>query len=348
MALTWGSSDLGASPSAAAAAAILSLCDRVLGEIGRRSHLFSWLRAPGSGPEEWLSVDAYYPVNRLVVVCQEPSPYAQLYAELVPAHGLRLLALAPSELSEDPTQAEPELRRRIAELNLPPRPAPPAYPADDEAAHDSPVARVAASLAQATSPAVFDQRPSAARTAATERGARFVATRNARERPAARIPPAAHAPRAARREPAPLRRLAPASGARLEAAARARARKRSREGPQNAAVGLLLGIVLAAALSAELYFGIGQVALSGGHVVLAFGLAMDAIARTLGTVAASRAGEPGWAWACALGGSLAVAPFALFGPDGPVSTDPAPMAGVVSVLAALLIALALMGSALHL
>src|ERR1700686_1345654 len=69
-------------PGSPALPAILALCDRVVGEIGRRSHLFSWLRAPGSGPEEWLAVDAYYPGHRLVVVCREDrSASDYLYAE---------------------------------------------------------------------------------------------------------------------------------------------------------------------------------------------------------------------------------------------------------------------------
>jgi hypothetical protein len=338
---------MGASPSAPAAAAILTACDRVLGEIGRRNHLFSWLRAPGSGPEEWLAVDAYYPGNRLVVLCREHAfPHEQVYVELVPAHGLRLLAVTVSELSDDVAEAELALRGRIAELELPPRTAPPIYIDDRDGARDSPMARVAASFAQAATPAVFDQRPSAARSAATERAARFVAARKDRERPPPRN--GAGAPGIARRERSARRHLAPASGARLEAAARARARKRLGAPPRHAAVGLLLGLTLAATISAELFFGVGQLALSGGHLLLAFGLAMDVVARTLGTVAASRAGEPGWAWACALCGSLAVAPFAVFGPDGPVSTDPAPLAGVVSVVALLATTLAVVSAALHL
>src|SRR2546421_11361013 len=96
------------------AGAILALCDRLLDEVGRRSHLFSWLRAPGSGPGEWLAVDGYYPRNRLVVVCREDRSHDGLFAELVPAHGLRLLGLAPSELSAEPAEAEAALRRRIA------------------------------------------------------------------------------------------------------------------------------------------------------------------------------------------------------------------------------------------
>jgi hypothetical protein len=49
------------------------MCDRLLDEVGRRRHMFAWLRAPGAGAGEWLAVDAYYPRARLVVMCG-PSP----------------------------------------------------------------------------------------------------------------------------------------------------------------------------------------------------------------------------------------------------------------------------------
>jgi hypothetical protein len=339
--------------------AILALCDRVLGEIGRRSHLFSWLRAPGAGPEDWLAVDGYYPACRLVVVCREEGdPFDDVYAELVPAHGLRLLQLTPSELGADaeatelpdPAAAEPMLRALIAELELPPRRAP-TYGLDDEApARDTAISRVAASLAQATFPDVFESQPSAARTAATERGARYVAARSAVAPPRGAAP--AHrqvarlAPFVSRRPPAGPRGRTPESQQRLLAAARGRARRRSGSPPEVAAVGVLVGIALAVVIGVELYAGVGGFALSGGHVLLAFGLAFDACSRVLGTVASRRAGEPGWAWACVLVGCPAVAAFAMFGRDGPVAVDPAPLAGLIAVLAGLLIALAVVGNAL--
>jgi hypothetical protein len=75
---------------------ILSMCDHLLGEPGRRHHMFTWLRAPGSGTDEWLAVDAYYPRARLVVMCRSRRwPHDALYRELVPAHGLGLLTLDP-------------------------------------------------------------------------------------------------------------------------------------------------------------------------------------------------------------------------------------------------------------
>ena len=81
---------------------ILSMCDHLLGEVGRRHHMFAWLRAPGAGAGEWLAVDAYYPRARLVVMCRSsPGPHDALYRELVPAHGLGLLTLDPPALGND-------------------------------------------------------------------------------------------------------------------------------------------------------------------------------------------------------------------------------------------------------
>jgi hypothetical protein len=94
---------------------LLDLCDQALGEISRRRHLFSWLRGPGA--DEWLAVDAYYPANRLVVMCRErPAASDELIAERVPEHGLRLLALAPDELAADPAGVDAALRRRLEPL----------------------------------------------------------------------------------------------------------------------------------------------------------------------------------------------------------------------------------------
>jgi len=337
---------------------ILALCDRVLGEIGRRSHLFSWLRAPGAGPEEWLAVDCYYPANRLVVVCRrEADPFGDVYAKLVPAHGLRLLELTPSRLGADADAvdlpdleaAEAALRARIGELDLPPRQIPRYELGEEAPVRDTAISRVAASLAQATLPDVFEPQPSPARTAAAERGARYVAARSTeihRRGASAQTQVARRAPYVSRTPPAGSRGRAPAARERLLAAAHGRARRRSGLRPEVAAVGLLVGVALSAVVVLELYAGVGGLALSGGHVVLGFGLALDACSRVLGTIAARRAGEPGWAWACVLMGCPAVAAFVMFGRDGPVATDPAPLAGLIAVLAALLIALAVVGNAL--
>jgi hypothetical protein len=96
---------------------------------------------------------------------------------------------------------------------------------------------------------------------------------------------------------------------------------------------LLVGVVLIPVLCLELYFGVARFALGGGHVLLAFGLALDCCARVLGTVAAHRAGKSDWMWSCALIGSPAVAMFALYGGDGEPPPEPGILAGLVSLCA---------------
>jgi hypothetical protein len=155
---------------------LLDLCDQALGEVSRRHHLFGWLRAPGI--DDWLPVDAYYPGNRLVVVCRERSSAGdELIDELVPEHGLRLLRLAPGELTGDPEDVRTALRRRLDVLGPPP-PRPRAVPVDPG---PGAVARTVAALAQrelATPPRRLLPRSTVTppREAVT-RGAEFVAAR---------------------------------------------------------------------------------------------------------------------------------------------------------------------------
>ncbi len=105
---------------------ILAMCDRLLGEVGRRRHMFSWLRAPGAAADAWLPVDAYYPASRLVVMCHlSPGPHDELYRELVPAHGLGLLVLDPGRLGDDPAVVQSALAAKIFDLEHVARPAPP-------------------------------------------------------------------------------------------------------------------------------------------------------------------------------------------------------------------------------
>jgi hypothetical protein len=96
---------------------VLDMCDRLLGEAGRRRHMFAWLRAPGAAADEWLPVDAYYPRARVVVMCRPAGdPHEGIYRELIPAHGLGLLRLDPDVLGEDQGAVEAALAARIFDL----------------------------------------------------------------------------------------------------------------------------------------------------------------------------------------------------------------------------------------
>jgi hypothetical protein len=117
--------DTGTEQRALPATTILAMCDRVLGEVGRRRHMFAWLRVPGSPSEEWLPVDAYYPRARLVVICHDaPGPHDRLYREQVPAHGLGLLTLDLNLMGDDEAAVEAALASKIFDLEHVPRPAP--------------------------------------------------------------------------------------------------------------------------------------------------------------------------------------------------------------------------------
>lgn len=112
------------------------------------------------------------------------------------------------------------------------------------------------------------------------------------------------------------------------------------------AAGVLAGFALAAVLVAEVYAGVARAGFDSGNLLLAFGLALDACSRGLGTIAAAREGASEWAWWCLLGGSPVVSWFALFQDGGPVPTEPAPLAGLIGMLALLVLAVALLTAAL--
>jgi hypothetical protein len=276
-----------APPLAPGPAAVLAQCDRLLGEVGRRHHMFSWLRNPEGGADRWLEVDAYYPSQRLVVLCRKPSaPLAAVYRELIPAHGLRLLELDPAELQGDLHTA---VRDRLAALERSATPSP------ATAARQATASARRASTPQAASsrqPAVF-----AAPAAASAREVADPATRS----------------RSPRRRGAPAKRV-PAHPL-----------------PDSQATGMLIGLALVVVLGVEFYLGIAK-ALGSEHWLLAFGLALDLGARMIGTIVAARSAEAGWAWACVIIGSPAVAAASL-PKDAPVASDPAPLAGVLALLA---------------
>ena len=155
--------------------------------------------------------------------------------------------------------------------------------------------------------------------------------------------------------PAPAVEKSPAARARAAAISRALARGLALREPDPQPVRaeadvnsdeLGLGAVLVLILFAEVFGGVVACALAGGYLVLAFGLALDACARMLGTVAATRAGREwgtGWRWACALLGSPAVAAFAFAGDGTLVDTDLAPLAGPISALAIICLVIGLAG-----
>jgi hypothetical protein len=367
MSMDWRAGDVlapgsDAGPPPLPVAAILTICDRLLDAVGRRHHLFSWLRRPDAPTEEWLPVDAYYPSRRVVVMCAENDrEYLPLYEELIPAHGMRLLQLAPSQLGDDPEAATATVERKIADLALPPRPS--GMPAD-EANGPSPasaVAQAVAALVPPTPPPVPKRPPRGPDdAAAAERAARFLSAHKA-ELQAARTAAAARSltatvlskrARPSARGGGPVVR-GERSVVRGERSV-VRGERSVVRGDRSMVRGersvvqrrlplhaLLIGLALVVVLGLEVYFVIGRAALDHGRLLLALGLAFDAGARGLSTVAAERTGRRVWAWACVLFGSPAAAWFALFQESGPVLTAPAPLAGLMSILALVLMGLGL-------
>lgn len=260
------------------ATTVLSMCDRLLGEIGRRDHMFAWLRVPGSSTGEWLAVDAYYPRSRLVVMCRPASgPHDALYRELIPARGLGLLTLDPTALGDHPATAEATVAAKIFDLEHVPRPAARPAPASDSAE-------------------------------ASRRGRSFSMAPVSSQAPDGRAP-----------EWTPVKvERAPVTPA------------------VEQGLGVVIGLALAAALIAEVYLGMVAVAFGAGRPLLGFAIALEACSRGLGTAAAERAGERGWAFACAIGGGPVVAWFALAPRARRAAVEPAPLAGLLALLAGLL------------
>jgi hypothetical protein len=233
---------------------ILSMCDHLLGEVGRRHHMFAWLRAPGAGAGEWLAVDAYYPRARLVVMCRSsPGPHDALYRELVPAHGLGLLTLDPPALGNDREAVRATLAAKFFDRERLPR----------------------------------DREARTAKTAAP--------------------PTPEWTPVKVEHTPVPRGLVQ--------------------------ALGVLAGLAFAALLIAEIYLAVIVVAFHAGRLVLGLAILIEALSRVGGTVAAERAGQRGWAFACAIVGAPIVAWVALAPRSDRITTEPAPLAGLLAVLA---------------
>jgi hypothetical protein len=332
--------------------AILSLCDRLLKEPGRRRHLFAWLRAPGAGPEEWLAVDAYYPARRVVVVWDPHNrPHGHLYEELVPQHALRLLEIDPDQLGGDLAAAKQTLERMIATL----APVMPTAIAPQPRRTESAAARSAESAG--------------ARSTKTGTARRTLSVPRPRRTMTEALAALARAPAQEAASPAPAgpRRQAVARAARHIGGSEARilqlpARRRplarqvlgpTVRGPRSAVPAeasspvamATLAVTLMLVLGAEMYLDVVKIAVDSSLILLAFGIALDACARGLGTIAAARAGTQAWAWACLLGGTPVVAAFALRSSEEP-PVEPAPLAALLSLLAGLIVAIALLAQAL--
>jgi hypothetical protein len=101
-------------------------------------------------------------------------------------------------------------------------------------------------------------------------------------------------------------------------------------------IGVIIGLALAAALVAEVYLAVVVVLLDAGRPMLALAIALEACSRGLGTVAAERAGQRTWACACAIGGAPVVAWFALAPRGDRAPAEPAPLAGLLALLAGVL------------
>lgn len=288
----------------------LGLCDKLLGEVGRRRHLFSWLRAPGSQSDSWLPVEAYYPGHRLVVVCRaERTQHDHLFDDFVPRHGLRLLALEPGQLGDDPKAAEHLLALEIAAL------PPLASQADPE-----PDRILARRLTSISLPSLVALAPRGRSVGSAETAGSTAAGDSER------------AGGSARRDTGRAGRTGVANS---------RARASAPAWGDRPALGIMAGMALAVVCCAEVYLAVFAAGASG-RVVLAVGIALDAFARALGTIAESRAANESWAWACALVGSPAVAVFTLLRRSDPVPVEAAPLAGPISVLAMLAVAAGLL------
>ena len=105
-------------------------------------------------------------------------------------------------------------------------------------------------------------------------------------------------------------------------------------------MGIAVGFGAAAIVCAEIYGGIWRVAVRGEHWLLAFGIALDICSRVLGAIAAGRARRNARSWWCVIFGSPAVAWLVLYEPDDPLTTDPAPVAGLLAMLALGVVAIA--------
>jgi hypothetical protein len=327
---------------------ILDLCDGLLGEIGRRMHRFSWLRDPSAPIVSYLPLDSYYPGNHLVVViAPRTTEQERVCTEEIPGHGFNLLWVVPQELGPDPRAASDRLFEQIKLLGpLPERPRERVYRQDFT--RPSPSASTPRAPTPPLEPILHDAVGAPAIGGYREQGGGAGWSAPSWYGPAGggtpgRGPAAATTPG---RAPGPPGR-APAPPATASAAAAYRRAPAQRAGTRESQElsGVFFGLALAVILGAET-FGLGiAFAMTGGHWLLAFGIAFDVCARGLGTMAAVREGSDDTAWAILIFGSPAAVSFGLLSEDG-MTTEPAPLAGALGALACAMIGLWIVGSLL--
>ena len=107
-------------------------------------------------------------------------------------------------------------------------------------------------------------------------------------------------------------------------------------------LGVVVGLALVAVLMVELYLAVVVVGLQAGRPLLGLAIALEAGSRGLGTVAAERAGRRGWACACAVCGAPVVAWFAVAPRAKRAEVEPAPLAGLLALLAGVIALVALL------
>ena len=106
------------------------------------------------------------------------------------------------------------------------------------------------------------------------------------------------------------------------------------------ALGILAGLAFAALLILELYLGVIKVAFDDHRLLLGLAIVLELLSRALGTVAAERAERRGWACACAIVGAPVVAWVMLLRRPR-IDVEPAPLAGLLALLAGAVAVLAL-------
>jgi hypothetical protein len=106
--------------------------------------------------------------------------------------------------------------------------------------------------------------------------------------------------------------------------------------------GMLIAVLLVVVVWVEAYLGVDRLALAGNHIVLGFGLVLDACARVIGTIAAAYAGDHQAAWRALIVGSPQVAYDAYATAESTSRTEPATLAGLASVAAIAVLAAGLL------